>query len=115
MRASPLLDGDGTGVPPLSVFALVNGFQDVFESKGMRRPNHCIEGEIKSDSLHPDYSGLCSRRDLIARGKGHGPMVLQIAEGGCSTRTASPFTLVSDMPLGEGCILTCHLSTVKVP
>ncbi len=49
MRASPLVDGDGTGVTPLSVFALVKGFQDVFESKGMRRPNHCIEGEIKSD------------------------------------------------------------------
>ena len=38
-----------------------------FESrrKGMRRPNH-TEGEIKGDLPHPNCSGLCNRRDLIA-------------------------------------------------
>ncbi len=38
--------------------ALVTWFQDVFERKGMRRPNH-TEGEIKGDLPHPivlDYA-----------------------------------------------------------
>ena len=37
------------------------------EWKGMRRPNH-TEGEVQGDLRHPDWSGLWSRRDLIARG-----------------------------------------------
>ena len=28
----------------------------------MRRPNHCIEGEIKGDLPHPSYSGLCKQK-----------------------------------------------------
>jgi len=34
----------------------------------MRRPKPHIEGEIQGDLPHPNYFGLCRRRDLIARG-----------------------------------------------
>ncbi len=47
-----------TGTPVDSVFALVTWFQDVFERKGMRRPNH-TEGEVQGDLPHPlvlDYA-----------------------------------------------------------
>ncbi len=36
--------------------------------KGMRRPKLHIEGEFQGDLPHPNCTGLCRRRDLVARG-----------------------------------------------
>jgi len=44
-------------------FALVSWLQDVFEGKGMRRPNHCIGGEIRATYRIPivlDYAAARS-------------------------------------------------------
>ncbi len=48
-------------------FALVSWLQDVFEGKGMRRPNHCIGGEGRLTASN--CAGLCGSRELIARGQ----------------------------------------------
>ncbi len=46
----------------------------------MRRPNH-TEGEIKGDLPHPSSAGLCSRRNLVARGLKGGAGSQNVYEG----------------------------------
>ncbi len=61
LHGSPLLDAGGTGVPSKLVLLC-----RIEAGKGMRRPNHCIGGEIRATYRIP--AGLCSSRDLVARG-----------------------------------------------
>ena len=61
----------------------------------MRRPKPHIEGEIQGDLPHPNYSGLCPRRDLIARGLEIGAGSRNASEG-----ASKPLKRGTQPPLG---------------
>ena len=61
----PIWTPKETGLRPLAFFALVNWFQDLFERKGMRRPNHCIGGEIRATYLIPLFWIMQAERSQI--------------------------------------------------
>ncbi len=61
----------------------------------MRRPKPHIEGEIQGDLPHPNCSGLCRRRDLLARGLEIGAGSQNAAEG-----ASKPLKRGTQPPLG---------------